>query len=269
MAEDRGLDAVYRAATEVQDALAAGTPMADIGKNLGITVTEIEAVDQTGHDPKGGEVTGIVDRDVFLSTIFTLPGGGDTGLKDLPDRDGYYVAKVETITPPAARPLEEVRTEVTAIWQRDNAMIEARKTADGLAAEIGAATIMSSLETKDGKVTYGLVGPITRFGQPLDRFHMVDTGRLSAQMLGKLFSSKPGEVFTADVGDGVVVARLKEVTVPQPVGQLAATRDEINNSLRNAMAGDLVEQMNAEFTKRYPVDVNETVVDQMVKVGAR
>lgn len=269
LAEDRGLDAVYRASTEVQDALAAGTPVAEIAKTLGIAATEIEAVDQTGRDPKGAEVTGLIDRELFLRTVFTLPAGGDTGLKDLPNRDGYYVAKVESITSPAPRPFEEVRAEVTAISQRDAAMAEARKIADGLAAEIGPSTVLSAHETKDGKVTYGLIGPVTRFGQPLDRFHLVDTGRLSAQMLGKLFSAKAGEVFTADVAEGVLVARVKEIIVPQPVGQLAATRDEINNSLRNAIANDLVEQMSNTFSSRYAVDVNQAVVDQIVKGGAR
>ncbi|MGE4063472.1 MAG: peptidyl-prolyl cis-trans isomerase [Rhodospirillaceae bacterium] len=264
LAEDRGLDAVYKASTEVQDALAAGTPVAEIAKNLGISHVEIEAIDQTGHDPKGAEVPGLIDREGFLSTVFSLPANGDTGLKDLPDRDGYYVAKVESITPPAPRPFDEVRNEVTAIWQREGAMTEARKIADGLAAEIGAATVMSNLETKDGKVSYGLIGPITRFGQALDRFHLVDTGRLSAQMLSKLFTAKPGEVFTADVPEGVVVARLKDATIPQPVGQLAANRDQINQSLRNAVAGDLMEQLNAEFLRRYPPEVNQSVIDTMV-----
>jgi len=267
LAEDRGLDAVYKASTDVQDALAAGTPVTEIAANLGITATEIESVDQTGRDPKGADVTGLVDRAALLMTAFTLPQSGDSGLKDLPDRDGYYVVKVEGITPAAPRPLDEVRAEVAAIWQRDKAQAEARKIADGLAAEIGASTLLSSLETKDGKVVYGLIGPINRSGQPLDRLHMVDTGRLSALMLQKLFTAKPGEVFTADAADGVVVARLKDVITPEPTGTMAIARDELVGSLRNAMTTDLMDQLNATLAERYPVEVNQAVVDQMVKTA--
>ncbi len=265
LVEDRGLDAVYKASNEVQDALAAGTPMADIASNLNLPVLQIEAVDQTGRDPKGADVQGLYDRNSLLTNAFTLPEGGDSGLKDLPDRDGYYVVKVEGITPPAPRAIEEVRSEITAIWRRDKTMAEGRKLADTLAAEIGASTVLSSLETKDGKVTYGLIGPITRAGAPLDRLHMVDTGRLSASVLEKLFTAKPGEVFTADATDGIVIVRLKDVTVPQPVGAMSMERNEINMTLRNAITGDMMEQMNADFTLRYPVEVNKTVVDTMVR----
>jgi peptidyl-prolyl cis-trans isomerase D len=265
LVEERGLDAVYTASNQVQDGLAAGTPVADIASNLGLTALQIEAIDQAGRDPKGAEVQGLYDPRNLLPTAFTLPEGGDSGLKDLPDRDGYYVVKVESITPPAPRPFEDVRSEITAIWQRDKTMAEGRKIADTLAAEIGASTVMSSLETKDGKVTYALVGPITRTGAPLDRLHMVDTGRLSSSVLEKLFTAKPGEVFTADAGDGIVIVRLKDITTPQPVGAMSMERNEINMALRNAVTSDIMEQMNADFTARYPVEVNRTVVDTMVK----
>jgi peptidyl-prolyl cis-trans isomerase D len=265
LVEERGLDAVYKASNEVQDALAAGTPMPDIASNLGLTALQIEAIDQAGRDPKGADVPGIFDSSNLLSTAFTLPEGGDSGLKDLPDRDGYYVVKVEEITPPAPRPLEDVRSEMVALWQREKTMAEGRKVADTLAAEIGASTVMSSLETKDGKVTYGLVGPIMRTGAPLDRLHMVDTGRLSTAVLEKLFTAKPGEVFTADASDGIVIVRLKDITVPQPVGAMSMERNQINMELRNAVTSDLMEQMNAVFTQRYPVEVNKTVVDTMVR----
>lgn len=267
MAEERGLDAVYRASTDVQDALAAGTPVAEIASNLGLPVVEIAAVDRTGKDMKGADVPGILDRNIFLSTAFSLPQNGDSGLRDLPDRDGYYVLKVEEITAAAPKPLDEVRGEVTAIWQRDKALAEARKTADTLAAEIGASTTLSSLETKDGKVTYGQVGPITRFGQAVDRFHLVDNGRLSAEMLGKLFAAKPGEVFTATAGEGIVIVRLKDVVKPQPVGALGPARNELVGSLANAVTTDMMDQMNAVFAARYPVEVNQPIVDQMVKTA--
>ena len=177
------------------------------------------------------------------------------------------VVKVEAITAAAPKPLEEVRGQLVAIWQRDKAMAEARKLADTLAAEVGASTALSSLETKDGKVTYGFIGPITRAGRPVDTLHMVDTGRLSAQMLDKLFTAKPGEVFTAEATEGVVIVRLKDTIIPQPVGPLAVARNQLNAELRNAVTNDMMEQMGADFSKRYPVEVNQVIVDQMVKTA--
>ncbi len=267
LAEDRGLDAVYRASTDVQDALAAGTPMGEIANTLGVPLITIEAIDQTGKDPSGAQVPGLVDPKTFLPTAFSLPANGDSGLKDLPEREGYYVIKVEGITAAAPRPMEEVRTELTSMWQRDKALAEARKTADTIAADLGASSDMSAKATKDGKVTYALLATINRFGQPLDRFHMVDNGRLSGAMLNKLFAAKPGEVFTAETTEGIVVARLKDVVSPQATGPLGIARNQIAGDLRNAVTGDIMEQMTAEFAKRYQVEVNQTVVDQIVKAA--
>jgi hypothetical protein len=67
----------------------------EIAANLGITAIQIESVDQSGRDPKGADVQGILDRNNLLTAAFSLPANGDSGLKDLPDRDGYYVVKVE------------------------------------------------------------------------------------------------------------------------------------------------------------------------------
>lgn len=267
LSEERGLDSLYRASTDVQDALAAGTPMTDIANNLGVPLVQMEAVDQSGKDPSGAQVPGIVDPQTFLMTAFSLPANGDSGLKDLPERDGYYVVKVESITPPAARPMEDVRAELTAMWLRDKALAEARKTADRVAAEAGASTDLSAMGTKDGKLSYASLAPVTRFGQPLDRFQTIDTGRLSGTMLAKLFSAKPGEVFTADTAQGVVVVRLKDIVSPQPIGPLALARNQIAGDLRNAVTGDIMDQMTAEFTHRYPVEVNNAVVDQIVKTA--
>jgi len=270
LAEDRGLDAVYSASTDVQDALAAGTPMAEIAKSLGLPHTTIEAVDQSGRTPNGSEVPDLLDRNNLLVQAFSLPPNGDTGLRDLPDRDGYYIAKVEAITPAAPKPFEDVRGELISLWLRDNTMAEARKVADGIAAEIGASTALADLATKDNKVTFAALGPVTRDGRPIEQFQApqtVDVGRMSTVMLQKLFSAKPGEVFTADVGEGVLVARMKDIVEPPATGVLATQRNQMTASLRNAVTADLFDQMNASFAAQYPVEVNQTVIDQMVRTA--
>lgn len=267
LAEDRGLDAVYSTSTELQDALAAGTPMPEIAQNLGLTLRTIEAIDQSGNDPSGNPVPNLIDRASLLSLGFEMQLNVDSGLRDLPDRDGYYVVKVENIMPPAAKPMEDVRDQLVALWQRQKTMAAARTMADELSAEIGASTNLQSLETKDGRVSYSEIGPINRFGQAIENNRLVDTGRVSASMLQRLFAAKTGEVFTADVADGVLITRLKEVAVPQAVGSLALQRNEMTASLRNAVTADMMEQLNAAFAAQYPVEVNQPVIDEMVRAA--
>ena len=86
-------------------------------------------------------------------------------------------------------------------------------------------------------------------------------------MLSRLFTAKPGEVFTADATDGVVIVRLKDVTTPQPTGLMTSARNQIIVGVRDGVTNDIMEQMSADFAKRYPVEVNQAVVDQMVKTS--
>ncbi|TAL03028.1 MAG: hypothetical protein EPO08_05400, partial [Rhodospirillaceae bacterium] len=261
VAEDKGTDALYDASTAMDDGVASGMSMDDLAKKVGGRIVRIAAVDRQGHDPNGLEAPGLFDNQHFLETAFNTAAGGTSKLMEIPK--GYYVLTVEAVTPPAPRPLAEVRKDVSAIWEKQTRLTAAQDAATKIAAEIGTSVQVSEIAAKDKTISYAQLGPLTRFGEGLNGAHMVDSKRVSPELLGKLFAAKPGDVVTANVVDGAVVARLREIVPPADVGDTAKIRAQIAESVKEGIADDLVSEMSLAFASRYPARLNNATLDRL------
>ncbi len=264
IAADKGADAVYDASTHLEDALASGAPPAEVAKTVGARLQKIESIDQDGKSSNGLPVTDIVDPLNFLPTAFTTPAGKDSKLMDLPTRDGYYAIHVDAVTPPAPKALIDVRPRVAALWEAGERTAQAQAIADKLAADIGPSTQLSTFNAKVKDSSYAPLGPMTRFGEGLDRQHVIDSARVSPQALDKLFAAKIGDVFVAPVATGILIARLKAIETPKAAGDTARAREDLEISLRNDIGSNLMDQVTRAFAQRFPVEVDQKTVDAMV-----
>jgi len=269
IALDKGSDAVYDASTKMEDALASGTPPDEVAKSIGARAVKIEAMDRDGNDPNGNPIPDLVDPANLIPTAFATAAAKDSRLMDLPTRDGYYVVHVDAITPSAAKPLDTVRTQAVALWEAEQRQAQAQQIADKLAAEVGPSALLSSLEAKEKRASYAPLGPLTRFGDGLEVQHIIDSSRISPQMLEKLFAAKVGDVFTAPVAGGVMVARLKEINVPVASGNLVAAREQLAQGLKRDIAGDIDDQFLRALAQRYPVEVDQASIDKIVGAGSQ
>jgi peptidyl-prolyl cis-trans isomerase D len=263
IAEDKGVDAVYDASVQLEDLVASGTPLPDIAKTLGARLVEVESTDRDGTDPRGLAVNNLPDPKAFLGVAFATAEGKESRLMDLAARNGYYIVRVEKVIPPTPKPLLDVRSAVAAMWEKQAHAQQAQVIAAKVAAEIGPSTQMSSVEAKDKRFSYAPLGPVTRFGEGLQSGTVVDAARISPELMEKLFAAKIGDTVTAPVADGVVVARLREISLPKPGADLAEEA-QLTQAVRNAIGSDLINQITQAYATRYPVEVNQQVIDQMV-----
>ena len=264
IAIDKGNDAVYGASVQLEDALASGTPVAEIAKSVGGHIVQIASVDQEGKSANGIAVPNTIDPKGLIKTAFETPAGKDSKLMDLPNRDGYYVVHVDEVTPPTPKPLLDVRAQVAALWESEEKQKQAQALADKLAASAGPSTQFSGIEAQDKRASYAPLGPITRFGEGLDRKNVVDAKRVSPDVLEHLFKAKVGDVFVAPVQNGVLVARLKEVNPGVPVGAQAALQAQLEQSVRNDIGSNLMDQVSKAFADRYPAEVDQKSIDSMI-----
>lgn len=264
IAADKGADAVYDASTQLEDALASGTPIAEVAKAVGARIVKIESTDQDGMTSRGLPNPGLIDPVNLIPTAFTTAAGKDSKLMDLPTRDGYYVVHVDAVTPPTPKPLLDVRPQVAAMWEGSERMAQAQAIADKLAGGIGPSTQLSTVAAGVKDATYAPLGPLTRFGEGLDRQHVIDSARVSPQALDKLFTAKIGDVFVAPVATGVVVGRLTSIQSPTAAGDLARVQEQLGLELRNEIAGNLMDQLARAFGERYPVEIDQVSVDAMI-----
>ena len=188
IAEDKGTDALYDASTAMDDGIAGGLSMDDLAKKVGGKIVRIAAVDHQGHDPNGLDAPGLFDNQHFLETAFSTAAGSTSKLMEI--QKGYYVLTVDAVTPPAPRLFADVRKDVSTIWEKQARLAAAEDTAAKLAKEIGASTQVAEIAAKDKTISYAQLGPLTRFGEGLNGAHMVDSKRLSPELLGKLFTAE-------------------------------------------------------------------------------
>lgn len=262
LAADKGTTAMYDASVQLEDQVAAGASMEEAAKTVGGTLYTFD-MDRDGNMPLGAAIANIPDRQAFIRTAFSLQSGADSGLKETAGRDGYYVLKVESITPPKPKPLADVKAQATVMWEQQERAAAAKQIADAAAAKITASTALNTLEAADKRLSYGQLGPVTRFGEAPPAGSPIDMRRVSPELLEPLFKANVGDVFTAAVADGVVIARLKEIVPAQP-NKPDSGYAQLADSFKTAIGNDLMEEMSRAFAKRYPLEVNNTVVDDLI-----
>jgi peptidyl-prolyl cis-trans isomerase D len=267
LAEDKGMDALYEASTQIDDGVAGGTPLNELAAKVGGKIVEIGPIDRQGNTPDGKPADGLFDREHFLESAFSTPAGSTGSLTEIPK--GYYVLGVEKITPPAPKPLDSVRKDVLALWDKQQRIKTAHEVAKQLATDIGPSTSLTDAATKEKAASYAQLGPMTRLGEGLNAAHMIDKARVSPELLTKLFAAKTGDVVTADVPTGVVVARLREVTPPNETGDAAQMRAQMAKFVQDGIADDLAIEMGRAFAAKFPAKINTKSLETLVSNGSQ
>lgn len=133
----------------IEDQSASARPLAEIAKELNLTLTSIEMVDRSGFDASGKEIPGIKNGGLIFGAIF----GSEVGMDNEPValRDGGYAwFEVNGVTPARDRSFEEARSRVEEAWKEEEinkrvsakasellAAIKAGKSIDEIAKELG------------------------------------------------------------------------------------------------------------------------------------
>jgi len=251
LAHEEAVDRIYKIANKADDALAGGATLDDAAAKFGLKTTVIAAADEGGHDPEGKPVTLPLPADEVLKLVFATDQGQTSRVTESPD-GSIFAVLVSKVTPPAVKPLDDVKDQVIAAWQTEKRRKAVAKTADELAAAVTGDTHLAAVAaTKGLKVTTS---------PPLPRQPGRDAG-VSPALVAKLFSAKPGEVVTAADASGSYVAQLDEVQTPETPSQTATT--ELSRELARALRTDLGDEFTQALRGRFPVHIRREVLDQL------
>ena len=120
-ADDRREEAAKRLDqlnNRIGDALAAGNSIAEIAKNNGFKTMTVPAVDRDGKDADGKPVS--LPFDPILPEIFQLKAGETSPLQTASTGDGgLFAVHLDSVTPPARKPLEAIKQDVASAALRD------------------------------------------------------------------------------------------------------------------------------------------------------
>lgn len=250
LAEHQAAEEAYELAIRLEDVLATGATLDEAATQVGLKTTELPAIDANGFTPDGKPAPNLPADPRFLQAAFSTPEGQESQLLELP-RNVFAVVRVEKVTPPMVKPLEEVKADAIALWQEEQRMDAARKRAESIVERIKKGEPTETVAAAEGlQVTTTPV--FTRLT------HDSETG-LPDALKAQLFDLKVGAAGLAEANGGYVVARLKEV---RPAPELPAdVRANLSTQLSQAIGGDILDQLATTLRARYDVEIRRDVLD--------
>ncbi|MHA1597163.1 MAG: SurA N-terminal domain-containing protein [Alphaproteobacteria bacterium] len=249
IATEKAIESLYQLANTLEDQLGGGSGLEDAARALGITPIVIDAIDANGLDEDGKKVTDLPVGD-FLTVAFTTPEGTDSQLGEDGD-DGYYVVRIDQITPPAIRPIAKVLKQVTEAWTQSRRAEIAKKSADDILEKLKTGGDLFKLASKAGlKVT--TTAPFTRKGE---------LSGLPPAMVSGLFDTAPGGAVSTATEKAHFVGRLKQVIAADKI--TTKDLDAIAAELGAALQNDLLEQLTRGLRQRYPVTINSKALNEL------
>jgi peptidyl-prolyl cis-trans isomerase D len=248
---DEAADRLAKIGNQADDALAGGTPLAEIAAKYGLKVINVAAADEGGNDPQGKPAPLPGAPDEILKSVFATGQGDTSRIIDLKD-GSIFAIHVDKVTPPQVKPLAEVKDQAVAAWQAEQKQVAATKQAEALAAAVGPGTPLAKVAGDKG---LSLVA-----ATPLSRSAQKDQ-TVPPALIAKLFAAKPGDVVTTSDATGAYVAQLNEIQQPETMSDEAAAKlsDELAGEARTGVAGQFTEALR----QRFHVEIQRDALDRM------
>ncbi|MCW5699146.1 MAG: peptidyl-prolyl cis-trans isomerase, partial [Rhodospirillales bacterium] len=251
IAMDKAVDALYDLSTRLEDTLGGGASLEDAAQSLNLKLLKIAALDSLGRDVDGKAVTGMPSE--LPATAFATDVGSDSLLTDTND-GGYFIVRVDEVTPPRLEPLDAVRARVLEAAMTEKRAAAAKEAAEALAEQVrGGADMATAAADKGFKATTGK--PVKRSGEG-------GGDGWPQQLIASVFSAEQGNTVVVDAGNASFVARVNEVRKADPSADkngLTAIDDEMTQALRNGMLDELV----GALRRRHPVKANPQVINKL------
>ena len=258
---DRAFDEMYEATIYLEDQLAAGVPMTEIAKTPGYTRIYFKTLDREGRDDTGAPLTFPIDQERIIRSSFSTDVGSESPLIE---SDNYaYILRVNAVIDPAPKPYKRVELDVRVLWEEQARASATLATAKALLNDIGASTDLPALANNNDAIEFAKLGPITRFGDSLLVGSIIPARLVSPVLMEILFQMNIGDTIEARVGNGHVIAKLKEILPPNGP-ELAQVRDQVTEAVGSALANDFVAAFTKTVSEEFNVVVNREAIDQLI-----
>jgi len=251
---EHAIDALYDLSTRFEDQIGGGATLEEAGASVGAPAVTIDAVDRDGNAPSGEKAAGLPGLASLLPIAFAAEQGIETELTDAGEK-GFFMARVDSITAPALRPLDQVRDDVISAWKDLERIKSAEKQAKEIAQLIDGGTAFASLaETVPASIE--TVGPITRS----------ERDKASASVIAKMFELEKNKAGIARIGNDYAVVQVREI-MPAGSGDGAMSVSEMDGLMDQDVGRDLSAQLIEAMRAELGVSINQRVYDAVVAPG--
>ncbi|HET7881154.1 MAG TPA: peptidyl-prolyl cis-trans isomerase [Acetobacteraceae bacterium] len=254
----KAADLMYDRANKVDNVLGGGASLDEMPSDLGL-VGVAGTLDAKGNTAEGtpAPVPGPDElRTALVKAAFDAQKGDPPRLVEVqtPSTGGsaYYALSVEDITPPAVKPFDAVKEQVTTDWTKD-----ARRHAQ----EQAAARLLAAVKGGQSMADAAAVAGVTVRRTPLATRDAPAEG-MPTDLVQPLFTLKPGEPTMVETPEGFIVAVPGEIVEADPKADPAGF-SELRRSVARSVGGDLAAVFAKALRDRAEPRINQQVVNSV------
>jgi peptidyl-prolyl cis-trans isomerase D len=248
---DKAIDQLSEKIDRMGDRLTGGASMDEVGGTVGAKPAKFGPLDVKG-EPANSDPKAAKPDPTWLATAFQTQQGETSSFQD--DKNGgYYAVRVDNITPPALRPLADVRAQIVAEWTKEQQAAQTAKRAAELAAKARSGTTLDQIAKESGG-KLDSTAPLTR--EPTEK----PATPVPQALVDALFKlDKVGDIAAVQTDDGQIIAKLTEIRPANP----SAAGDKlgpITQELDGAMRADALAEYRDGLRENTKIKINPSAV---------
>ena len=244
---DRALEDMLAFTETVEDELAGGETLENIGQRFDLDVIKIENITNNGKSLDGTQQVIMARYDQLATLMFDSAIGEDIPMQEM--EDGTFIwMRLNEITPTVVPPLKEVRDAVTAEWKVD----ERSKLLQAMAEHM----VKVGNETGSFKAAAEGFKRKPLVSEPMTRQISNDT--FSEEAVTRLFNVGKDEFAWAGVGFGGEIIVMQVADIIEAEAGDSAARDIIFEGEQRKYHADLTNQFVRSLQDNYGTSINET-----------
>ncbi len=222
----------------LEDLLATGATLEDVAKETDMELATM-AFDKTSEE-------GIAAYPAFRDAAQAATAEDFPQLVPLDD-GGVFALRLDSIDPPAVRPLDEVRDQVVADWTKDQTQAELKKMADDIAA---ASTDPAALEAS------GLV--VTRYDD-FARGGFID--KTPPEVVQRAFTMADGTTAAVETQGRVFLIALSAVNAADPTApEVVQLRGQVATQMSQSIAQDMFQLYTEAVEARAGIKLDQNAI---------
>lgn len=255
---NKAADMMYDRANKIDNILGTGANLDQMPDNLGL-VGVAGTLDAQGDTQAGtpAPIPGPPElKAALIKAAFDTQKGEAPQLVEVqtPSTGGsaYYALSVEDVIPPAEKPFDTVKQQVTTDWTRN---------AQRHSEEEAAAKLLTAVKGSQSLADAAAVAGVTVRRTP-EVTRGSTTEGMPAQLLQILFTLKPGEPTMVETPDGFIVAVPAQIEEADPAANPAGF-DQVRAVVNRSIATDLSSVFSDALRDRAHPRINQSVLDSI------
>jgi peptidyl-prolyl cis-trans isomerase D len=251
LARETAIDDLIKLTGKLDDTLAGGATLEDAASSIGARVLHFPAVDADGRDQTGKPIPNFPKGPEFMERVLSASIGENSNVEETAN-GAFFVFRVDKLTPPAVRPLKEIRSQVVQAWKQTKVQSFANEQAEKLKEAAKSASSLAQAAKTGGRTM------VT--SKPFSRFIRAPGSPISSELSAALFAAKKGVPVIGPTQTGLAVAVVTKV-IPAEANKNKAEAESLKEQLRSALTNDAISQYLGSLRKRYSVVINRRALD--------